>query len=200
MQGVKPGEPKAASGAVGVPVHVRKKVLRKAEFMDRVRSTARSAPASRAGEAAPLRLSHPAKGGTPFCPKLRLAAGKKNTKRRAVPAALQDLSAIRAALEESAGEPQKAAQGGCQGRGGGKKRMQVTVEETGRLQQVLAHPVYAQDPLAALHEHLQASLPAAPAPEKPQQKQKQKQARGRRRGKARGVAGLAGAVEGMQLS
>ena len=101
-----------------------------------------------------------------------------------MPASL-DLSAIRAALEESTAQPDKKAQqssSSCQGRGGARKRTQVTAQETARLQQVLTHPAYQEDPLAALQQHLGDSLPVAAVPEAAP---KQKQPKGRRRGKAR---------------
>ena len=116
-----------------------------------------------------------------------------------MPAALQDLSAIRAALEETSQQPVKAKQSSCQGKGGGKKRMHVTQAETGRLQQVLQHPVYKQDPVAALQEHLKATLPA-PAEQPQEKKAQQRPPRNRKRGKIKGVAALSGAIESMQLS
>ena len=117
VQSTKAPEARDPAAAAGVPVHVRRKVQRKAQFLDRVRS-------SSAGRAV-----------------LATKAGKKNLKRRAVPASLQDLSALRAALEESgAGQPGKtsAAQGSCQGRGGGKKRMQACPLDRARLPALLA--------------------------------------------------------------
>lgn len=43
--------------------------------------------------------------------------------------------------------------------------------ETDRMQQVLAHPQYMANPLAAIKNHLEATLPAAALP-KPQQQNK----------------------------
>jgi hypothetical protein len=40
-------------------------------------------------------------------------------------------------------------------------------EESERLQQVLQHPTYQSDPLAAIASHLEATMPPPPVPRKP---------------------------------
>ena len=55
--------------------------------------------------------------------------------------------------------------------------------ETDRMQQVLAHPQYMANPLAAIRNHLEATLPAA-APPKPPQHNKLSKAQLRRRKQA----------------
>ena len=159
MQDAKAPERTAAATSTqsqSIPVHLRKRVIRKANFLDKVRSSQTKKPSR---------------------------VQKRNHKRRAVPPALADLSSLGAALEAAAGshKVQAARQGSCQGKGGSRKRLKVTVQETVRLQQVLKHPTYQQNPLAAIQEHLKASLPA---PEQGQ-KQGQKQQHNRRNGSSK---------------
>jgi hypothetical protein len=47
-------------------------------------------------------------------------------------------------------------------------------EESERLQQVLQHPTFQADPLAAIASHLEATMPPPPAPLKPTMDAKQK--------------------------
>eukprot|EP00878_Enallax_costatus_P008634 GHUV01009028.1.p1 GENE.GHUV01009028.1~~GHUV01009028.1.p1 ORF type:complete len:182 (+),score=61.33 GHUV01009028.1:332-877(+) len=73
-----------------------------------------------------------------------------------------------------------------------KARLAITVSETQRLQQVLQHPTYVADPIQAITNHLTATMPAAPAPQKLQQKlpgSKEK------KGKRAGAAGAAAMQE-----
>lgn len=115
-------------------MHLRKRVIRKANFLDKVRSSQTAAPSK---------------------------VAKRNQKRRAIPPSLADLSSLGVALEDAAKHGKKKATltSSCQGKGGARRRLKVAVQETVRLQQVLKHPTYQQDPLAAIQQHLQASLP-----------------------------------------
>ena len=47
-------------------------------------------------------------------------------------------------------------------------------EESERLQQVLKHPQFQADPIAAIASHLQATMPPPPAPPRPQMDARQK--------------------------
>ena len=134
-------------------MHLRKRVIRKANFLDRVRSSQLKAPSK---------------------------VAKRNQKRRAIPPSLADLSSLGAALDDAAklSKTKAGHSSVCQGRGGGRRRLKVAVQETVRLQQVLKHPTYQQDPLAAIQEHLQASLPAPPEPAQQGKQQKQQNRNG----------------------
>jgi hypothetical protein len=61
----------------------------------------------------------------------------------------------------AAGEPQRKAQGArVQTQ---RQRQRIAVEESQRLHQVLQHPLYLKDPIAAITNHLNNTLPPAPA-------------------------------------
>mmetsp|Transcript_30672 Transcript_30672/g.97951 ORF Transcript_30672/g.97951 Transcript_30672/m.97951 type:complete len:200 (+) Transcript_30672:199-798(+) len=60
-------------------------------------------------------------------------------------------------------------------------RSKLTTRETGRIQQVLAHPQFLQGPTAALQAHLNTILPPAPEPQPPEAKKKPLDAEAKRR-------------------
>jgi len=94
-------------------------------------------------------------------------------KRKAPSVALTDLTTLTASLNEAAGaleaghKRQFGASVGTQ-----RGREKVAEVETGRLQQVLAHPQFQANPLAAITSHLAATLPAAPPKPLPKGQQK----------------------------
>ncbi|KAL4451626.1 hypothetical protein ABPG75_007288 [Micractinium tetrahymenae] len=163
-------------GGPAPPQHIQRKLSRKVKFLERVAATKLSA----------------SKGGV----------AKKKKRKPSV--ALTDLSSLTASLNEAAG----ALDGGGGGGGGRrhafgssvgtqKGREQVAEVETARLQQVLAHPQFQANPLAAVASHLAATLPAAPP--KPAGRQQQKDAatlrrekKKRRKERAREAAAMGG--------
>lgn len=81
--------------------------------------------------------------------------------------ALTDLASLTASLNEAAaglegGGPQRRQFGRSVGTQRGRER--VAAVEMQRLQQVLQHPQFVANPLAAVTSHLAATLPAAPPP------------------------------------
>ncbi|PNH07433.1 hypothetical protein TSOC_006105, partial [Tetrabaena socialis] len=140
------------------PLHVQKKLTRKVHFMD---SECRTAP-------------------------------HKSARKKALP----DLSTLGAVLDEVA-----QRKGAAKGQAGDKDQKQrgsavnsakqrghILLEESQRMKQVLRHPLYKQDPIAAITNHLQHTLPPVPPLKKPTQKA------GAGKGK-RGKGKQAGAME-----
>lgn len=133
------------SGGVSGPVapeHVRRKVARQSKFMSHIID------------------SH----------KLSLSAKtsklKKKQKRKPILAALADLSSLSGALHDAAHSDvvsagKRAVPKGL-GIGGCKKRTIICDKESERLQQVLAHPQFKLNPIAAVTAHLTATLPPVP--------------------------------------
>ncbi|KAK9815410.1 hypothetical protein WJX72_003228 [[Myrmecia] bisecta] len=125
------------------PVHIRKKVARRVRFFEKV---AASNPLGARG-----------------------TIQKKQKRRRQPSAALADLSTLADSLGEAANKLTTKAdkkQKGL-GVGGCKARTRITADETARLQQVLAHPHFKANPIAAITNHLTAMLPPVPEPAKP---------------------------------
>lgn len=90
---------------------------------------------------------------------------QKKKKRPSV--ALTDLASLTASLNEAAAGlegcgPQRRQFGRSVGTQRGRER--VAAVEMQRLQQVLQHPQFVANPLAAVTSHLAATLPAAPPP------------------------------------
>ncbi|KAK9825717.1 hypothetical protein WJX74_000839 [Apatococcus lobatus] len=153
------GEPEAEpdTGGHPPPSHLQKKVTKRMRFFDKVAASKEKALAAK--------------------PSIH----KRSKRRReAVPASLADYSALLGSLEGAAVQSDAAAVGRAAkrrqglGRGGGKKRSKITVDETVRLQSVLQHPSFQADPLAAVSAHLESTLPAAPPPPEPSKKRKSK--------------------------
>lgn len=99
--------------------------------------------------------------------------------------ALTDLSSLTASLTEAAGALGSSSGGRRHAFGASvgtqKGREKVAEVETARLQQVLTHPQFQANPLAAVVSHLAATVPAAPP--KPAARQQQKDAATLRREK-----------------
>nr|ADI46820.1 MT0044f [Volvox carteri f. nagariensis] len=127
------------------PLHVQKKLTRKVQFLSKVSDGA-------------SKLS------------VNKAVSKKSGRKRALP----DLSSLGEVLEEvskrdsatTANKP-KQRQHGAAVRSA-KQRQHILGEESKRLQQVLQHKLYKEDPIAAITNHLRHTLPPAP-PSKPAQ-------------------------------
>ncbi|KAK9866374.1 hypothetical protein WJX84_000968 [Apatococcus fuscideae] len=151
-------EPDQETEGPAPPSHLQRKVTKHMKFYDKVAASKASALAAR--------------------PSIH----KRSKRRReAVPASLTDYSALLGSLEGAAQQAQAVSQGRAAkqkrglGRGGGKARTKITVDETVRLQRVLQHPSFQADPLAAVRAHLDSTLPAAASPPKPpRQKAKKK--------------------------
>lgn len=148
------GKPEPEWEGPAPPLHVQKKLARKANFLDKVsRASAGAKLATRAGGVAK-------------------AKGKK--KQGALPS-LSTLSAVLDELGEGAAGGGKGAgqagragtpAGGAKQRGAAvksaKQRQHILAEESSRLQQVLQHPAYVADPIAAITNHLRHTLPPPP--------------------------------------
>jgi hypothetical protein len=107
-------------------------------------------------------------------------------KRKKPSVALTDLASLTASLAETAAELDASSAGKRQlGRSVGTQRgrERVAQVESGRLQQVLAHPQFQADPLAAVASHLAATLP--PPPQQPSKQQLKDPAQLRREKKKR---------------
>lgn len=139
------------------PGHVKKKVTKKLHFLERVADSKQQALAARS------------------------VIRKKKHKSKAKQAkALPDLSSLAELLAEVDHKQQQQQQdpkqqqqpeqqsnthkGRTEQITGSKARRIVTQTETARLQQVLAHPDFKANPLAAIKNHLAATLPE-PAPQ-----------------------------------
>ena len=120
---------------------------------------------------------------------------KRRAKKRAPSAALASLSSLGVSLDEAA-----AGGGGGQrqfGRslGTARARARVAEVEAPRLQQVLAHPQFQANPLAAVASHLAATLPPPPPPPAARQAPKdaaaaRREKKKRRRERARAEAAM----------
>lgn len=114
--------------------------------------------------------------------------------------ALTDLSSLTASLNEAAGTLGGGGGGGRRhafgaGVGTQKGREKVAEVETARLQQVLTHPQFQANPLAAVASHLAATVPAAPPKPAPRQQQKdaatlRREKKKRRKERAREAAAM----------
>ena len=133
--------------------------------------------------------------------KLTAAKGgvAKKKKKKQPSKALTDLASLTASLSEAAG----ALGGGDGGKrrqfgtsvGTQRGRERVAEVETARLQQVLDHPQFKANPLAAVASHLAATLPPPPPKPLPQQQQKdaatlRREKKKRRKQRAKGEAAM----------
>ncbi|GLC44696.1 hypothetical protein PLESTB_000973600 [Pleodorina starrii] len=125
------------------PLHVQKKLARKVQFLTKVSENANKLSATKGG-----------------------GVSKKAGRKKALP----DLSSLGAVLEEvSQRDPAKASNSSKQKQHGAavksaKQRQHILGEESKRLQQVLQHKLYKDDPIAAITNHLRHTLPPAPPP------------------------------------
>ncbi|GLI70004.1 hypothetical protein VaNZ11_014738 [Volvox africanus] len=128
------------------PLHVQKKLARKVNFLTKVSDTASK-----------LALN-----------KLSSGVSKKLKRKKPLP----DLSSLGAVLEEEARRASERARDAVKRKQRGtavksaKERQYILKEESKRLQQVLHHKLYKEDPIAAITNHLRRTLPP-PTPAKP---------------------------------
>lgn len=101
----------------------------------------------------------------------RVVKKKKGKSKSALPN-LQSLAGELEQLVQSSAkqEQQRPGKGISSSVKRSRARLAISVSETQRLQQVLQHPTYQADPILAITNHLTATLPAAPAPQKQQHK------------------------------
>ncbi|WIA17454.1 hypothetical protein OEZ85_014299 [Tetradesmus obliquus] len=71
-----------------------------------------------------------------------------------------------------------------------KARLAVGISEMQRLQQVMQHPMYKADPIQAITNHLNATMPAAPQPPKQRQGQQGAKKKKKSKGGGGGVADM----------
>ncbi len=69
-----------------------------------------------------------------------------------------------------------------------KARLAITISETQRLQQVLQHPLYKVDPILAITNHLNATMPAVPTPTQQHQQQQPGVKKKRKKSKSGGAS------------
>jgi hypothetical protein len=155
------------------PQHLQKKITKKVKFFEKVAKSSTAAA-------------------------LQAKKGLKKRKGKAK-AALPDLQSLAGELEQLAGlqdgQSQQQGQSKQQQHSGkgtkssikrSKARLAVGISEMQRLQQVMQHPVFKADPIQAITNHLNATMPAAP------QAQKQRQQPGAKK-KKKSKSGDAGA-------
>jgi hypothetical protein len=142
------------------PAHVQRKLARKVKFLDRVASSKVKALAA-------------------------VKSLKKRTQRKKKVLPSLDTLAESLRLVDAAAQQETAKEAGKPDHTrvtSAKGRMHAVAKESSRLQQVLSHPQFQANPLLAITNHLNASLPPPPAqPKHPQQSQKRK-----RKGKSNG--------------
>ncbi|KAG2493163.1 hypothetical protein HYH03_008585 [Edaphochlamys debaryana] len=149
------------------PLHIQKKLTRKVQFLEKVSKNTASLGAKSAG------------------------VSKKTGRKKPLP----DLSTLGAALDSVAARKAGAA-GAGDGKhkprgtavGTSKQRQHILAEESARLQQVLKHPLYRQDPIAAITNHLAHTLPPVPAA-KPAAEKGQGKGQAKGKGKKKGGKG-----------
>ncbi|DBA84143.1 TPA: hypothetical protein ACH3X1_006616 [Trebouxia sp. C0004] len=143
------------------PSHVKKRLTKKLHFLEKVADSKLQALSATAG--------------------IRKKAHKSKHKQQKPLLDLNSLADLLAEVDQKQqaleagqgddGQPNKQ-KGRTEQINGSKARRAVTQVETTRMQQVLAHPDFQANPLAAIRNHLAATLPE-PAPVKPQSKHKQ---------------------------
>mmetsp|Transcript_20281 Transcript_20281/g.61108 ORF Transcript_20281/g.61108 Transcript_20281/m.61108 type:complete len:197 (-) Transcript_20281:201-791(-) len=143
------------------PDHIKRKLARQSQFMQKIVDNQRKILSAK-------------KPGL-----------KKKGKRKQLSGALADLSSLSGALLDAASSDaakaeQKAKPKGL-GVGGAKKRMRINDREAVRLEQVLGHPQFIADPIAAITAHLEATMPPKPPPPKAPQAAKSGPGSGKRR-------------------
>jgi len=160
------------------PKHLQRKIARKVGFLDKVAS---SAPAKTTSALAAK-------------PVIAKPAHSKQQRKKKAARALASLSPLAGLLDEVERGAQAAKEAGAGGKaahvfGEGVKssraRAVIMDKETARLHQVVKHPVFKSDPIAAITNHLKNSLPAPPAPAQPAaSKGRSKQKKGGKGGQA----------------
>ncbi|KAL3131159.1 hypothetical protein ABBQ38_000464 [Trebouxia sp. C0009 RCD-2024] len=159
--------PKAAGTSVATqvqdgpqpPGHVKKRLTKKLHFLERVADSKHKALAATAG--------------------IRKKPHKSKSRQKKALPDLHSLAELLADVEQKQAAKQDGndaehtnkQKGRTEQINGSKARRTVTQLETQRLQQVLAHPEFQANPLAAIKNHLAATLPE-PAPPKAQSRQK----------------------------
>jgi len=129
------------------PSHAQRKIVRKAAFLDRVAASA--APKVSAGGVAKKRSG---KAKARPLPELASLASVLDA----------DVAASAARRLGVGSEPRRRDPRGGAGVNSARQRRLIVVKETARMAQVLAHPQYRADPLAAITHHLNATLPPPP--------------------------------------
>uniref|UniRef100_A0A7S3QWC8 Ribosome biogenesis protein SLX9 n=1 Tax=Dunaliella tertiolecta TaxID=3047 RepID=A0A7S3QWC8_DUNTE len=174
------------------PKHLQRKITRKVGFLDKVASSQ------------PVKLRS-GLGATPIISKHQSAARRKQKASKAL-SNLQSLSGTLSEVEQELQQqlPSKLKKDQQQQRrqfgqavNSSRAREAVMVQESGRMQQVLKHPIFKANPLQAITNHLKATLPAAPPPEsqssaartKQQLQQKKKKAKAKAKAAGSGGAG-----------
>ncbi|KAI3437695.1 hypothetical protein D9Q98_000144 [Chlorella vulgaris] len=146
LEGEKDAVPAAAQSDGPRPApHIQRKLTRKVKFLERVAATKLST----------------SKGGV-----------SKKKQKKAPSLALTNLASLTASLAEVAAEDDAEGPGRRQfGRSVGtqKGRARVAEVESLRHQQVMQHPQFQLNPIAAIASHLAATLPPAPPPSARQQ-------------------------------
>lgn len=162
--------------------HVQRKLAKKMQFMDKLAAANSS---SRAGGSSGL--------GVQGAATKKRSAQKQKKKRRPI-AALEDLGSLQATLEEAAAAQAQASSLGAERKKNAasaqhsRGRALIAAQESARLMQVLSHPAYKADPLAAIAKHIAASV--APLAATDGKKQEQQCS-----GKAQGPAAAAASVK-----
>lgn len=163
----------ADSGGPKPAQHLQRKITKKAAFFERVAS-------SNAALQAQARVQKRRGKKAAALPDLRSLAGE-----------LKQLAAAQG-QEQKQQQQQQSRKGTGSSVKRAKARLALGLRESQRLQQVLAHPSFQADPVAAITNHLTATLPPAPAPRRGGAKQQQaggKKAKARKQ--QRGGAGVA---------
>jgi hypothetical protein len=159
------------------PQHLQKKITKKVKFFEKVAQSSTAAA-------------------------LQTKKGLKKRKGKAK-SVLPDLQSLAGELEQLAGlqdsQPQQQGQSKQQQRSGkgtkssikrSKARLAVGISEMQRLQQVMQHPVFKADPIQAITNHLNATMPAAPQPQKQRQQPGAKRENNKSKGAGGGVADM----------
>lgn len=128
------------------PKRVKEKLTKKVKFLQKVAD------------------SKPRKLGVTKAGLGKHGSGKR--RRQGRPSTLTDLSTLMEGLQAASHEAEAGAAEQLRRKGQSvtsqRGRARVLEQEAGRLQQVLHHPQFIADPLAAVRTHLSATLPEAP--------------------------------------
>nr|BCL66213.1 hypothetical protein [Volvox reticuliferus]BCL66281.1 hypothetical protein [Volvox reticuliferus] len=153
VSGQAPALPQPEKEGPAPPLHVQKKLARKVNFLTKVSDTASKLAVN----------------------KLSRGVSKKSKRKKSLP----DLSSLGEVLEEEAKRASERANGTVKRKQRGtavksaKERQYVLKEESKRLQQVLHHKLYKEDPIAAITNHLRRTLPPPPPAKPPASKKAQ---------------------------
>ncbi|KAG7667476.1 hypothetical protein Ndes2526B_g03482 [Nannochloris sp. 'desiccata'] len=131
------------------PARLQRKLLKKVAFLEK------------------LTANKPAKS---------TSAGVQKKKKRRPSIALSNFGSLAQSLKEAAKKAEGSLSKKLPGASVGtlKARSRIANEESERLQQVLQHPTFQADPLAAIATHLEATMPPPPPPPKLSMDAKQK--------------------------